>query len=165
MILSEKLSAISESELHLYKEGVFWVAYEQDAYRLGRIKRLQPTKKRVKALGREVVSVGFPSSALDGVLAHYTVKERSDYHLCLSGAEPVNDEAFTAWKSSLTLYTPPPAAGSPQAAAAKTDNSYLFIIDQLRHFSLESKTPLDCVLFLARLKEQILSVQSGKYAL
>jgi len=34
MTLSDKLSVLCDTELHLYKEGVFWVAYEQDAFRL-----------------------------------------------------------------------------------------------------------------------------------
>jgi hypothetical protein len=41
MKLLEKLSLLNDDTLHLYKEGVFWVAYEQDAFRLCAVKQLR----------------------------------------------------------------------------------------------------------------------------
>lgn len=67
MTIKEKLQLLSGSapnEMHLFKEGVFWIAYEQCAYWFHLKKGYKPTKKFVKTVGQEVVSVGFPESVL-----------------------------------------------------------------------------------------------------
>ena len=64
MTIKEKIEYEDGQLVHLWKEGVFWVAYEQSAYLVSQVKKLKPTKKYVKTAGREVVSVGFPSSVL-----------------------------------------------------------------------------------------------------
>ena len=63
--------------VHLWKEGVFWVAYERSAYwvhlrsatrgcnPLSKNKEgYKPTKKYIKSVGGDVVTVGFPHNAL-----------------------------------------------------------------------------------------------------
>ena len=45
------------SDLHLFKEGVFWVAYEHNAYFIWKMKGYKPNKKYIKSIQQEVVSV------------------------------------------------------------------------------------------------------------
>lgn len=49
--------------IHLYKEGLFWKAYQQSAYRINHLPFVEykVIKKYVKAVGQEVISIGFPS--------------------------------------------------------------------------------------------------------
>ena len=46
MTIVEKLERKSDVEVALYKEGVFWIAYEQSAYLVSQVKALKPTKKK-----------------------------------------------------------------------------------------------------------------------
>lgn len=53
------------SQVVLYPEGMFYKAYKRSAYVCAtRISPFKPSRKRVKYLGRDVVSIGFPIGAL-----------------------------------------------------------------------------------------------------
>ena len=54
-------------EIYLYKQGVFRVAYEQNALLSGLKKDLKPSFRFIKAVGREVLSVGFPNVTLEKI--------------------------------------------------------------------------------------------------
>ena len=60
MRVFEKIAHKNLHEVKIYREGVFWVAYEQSAYYFWKLKGYKPTKRFVKVVGMEVVSVGFP---------------------------------------------------------------------------------------------------------
>lgn len=65
--LQEILSNESENthSIYLYREGVFYKAYERSAYLF--VKNVKPfmVKKRfVKSVNQEVVSIGFPTNSL-----------------------------------------------------------------------------------------------------
>ena len=150
MVLSEKLEKLSPNAVHFHKEGVFWVCYEEDAYRVFQTKCFRPTKKQVKSVWREVVSVGFPDSSLEGVLSVFPVQERDALHVCATAPESVDQEAFAAWKSGLPLAAP---SGGKPAAAPSGEVKCGSIIDRIRSFNIENKTPLECVLFVSKLKE------------
>lgn len=62
MTIREKLARETGREIYLYKQGVFWIAYEQSALLLGLEKELRPSFRFIKAVDREVLSVGFPES-------------------------------------------------------------------------------------------------------
>ncbi len=64
MKISEKLAKEDGSRIWLYKQGVFWTAYEESALMLQEYKRLKINKKWVKELGKEVWHVGFPDRVL-----------------------------------------------------------------------------------------------------
>jgi hypothetical protein len=64
--ISDKIRHSCAQEVNWYKEGLFWVAYEQSAYFVWRLKGYKPTKKYVKKVQGEVVAVGFPERGLVG---------------------------------------------------------------------------------------------------
>jgi hypothetical protein len=43
--ISDKIRHSCAQEVNWYKEGLFWVAYEQSAYFVWRLKGYKPTKK------------------------------------------------------------------------------------------------------------------------
>jgi len=62
--LQEKLDRETGEKIYLYKQGVFWTAYEQSALILSRHKPLKISIKFVKPVNRKVISVGFPGATL-----------------------------------------------------------------------------------------------------
>jgi len=62
--LREKLDRETGQKIYLYKQGVFWTAYEQSALILSRHKPLRISIKFVKTVNRKVISVGFPDATL-----------------------------------------------------------------------------------------------------
>ncbi|MDE6570290.1 MAG: hypothetical protein K2K43_06685 [Alistipes sp.] len=63
--------ANNTDRIALYREGLFWKAYERSAYALcTQVRPFKPTRKVLKALsGGDIVSVGFPTIAADRILA------------------------------------------------------------------------------------------------
>jgi len=52
-------------QIRLYREGMFYRAYEYSAFSLQKVQTLKTTHKESKALGITYVSVGFPIQSLD----------------------------------------------------------------------------------------------------
>jgi len=60
--IATKIKHPSTNHLLLFKEGVFWVAYEQSAYFIAQLKKYKPTKKYFKNINKTVVTIGFPNA-------------------------------------------------------------------------------------------------------
>ena len=62
-ILQEERNRPSDCVV-MFLEGKFWKAYEQSAYTLTKLYNFKPTKRFVKLVGEEIISVGFPQEQL-----------------------------------------------------------------------------------------------------
>jgi hypothetical protein len=62
--VQEKLDRETGQKIFLYKQGVFWTAYEQSALILSRHKPLKISVRFVKTVNQQVISVGFPDATL-----------------------------------------------------------------------------------------------------
>lgn len=61
------------SNIYLYREGIFYKAYERSAYAfVTGVQKFMVKKKFVKCANQEVVSIGFPS---DGLYKHFTKEQ------------------------------------------------------------------------------------------
>jgi hypothetical protein len=112
MTITEKLAMEHGHEIHLHKEGVFWVAYEHSAYwvhlrsttrgcnPLSEKKGYKPTKKFIKAAQQDVVTVGFPNNALSSIVEtlHATSLQN---HIIVPLSEPIDHAEFMAWKNNI----------------------------------------------------------------
>ena len=157
MTILEKTAQKSENELNLYKEGVFWIAYEKDAYLVSQIKKLKPTKKYIKTIQREIVCVGFPSSSLETVTTHFTVKKQEANLIVMETAVPAVQSDYDNWKKQIPLTEP--RAGRQQAQvsvqavpASRNDR----LIEKLGAFKIHNATPIDCMNFIAELQKDML---------
>ena len=65
MNIACKIEKEDGQKVYCYKQGAFWVAYEQSAYLICIDKAYKPKKKWIKYLEKEVVTVGFPPIALE----------------------------------------------------------------------------------------------------
>lgn len=87
--ISEKIIHTSLHQVKLYKQGMFWVGYEQSAYYIWQIKGYKPTKKFVKSVAVEVVQIGF--TKLEGLLNGATLKIviKEEKFICLETSVPI----------------------------------------------------------------------------
>ena len=175
MTIFEKITQSKDlQKVYLYKEGVFWIAYEQSAYLVSQVKALKPTKKFVKTVGQEVVSVGFPDTALANVLLSFRLVSQSDTQVVVESSQAIELSAFEAWKSELPLRTAENVSKDNVIARAiarsnpvksndldcftpfaMTENTEISILKKLRIFSLADKTPIECMFFLSDLQKQL----------
>lgn len=90
------------NDLVLFLEGKFWKAYEQSAYVLTRLYGFKPTKRYIKLIGEEVISVGFPEESLQKYLSNARV-DREKKILRAWVQCPQSDQSFIEWKNATRI--------------------------------------------------------------
>jgi hypothetical protein len=173
MIVIKKIMHSDAYEVNIYKEGVFWTAYEQSAYYFLQQKGYKSTKKFVKSIRQEIVSCGFPQNALD----LFVYKDEKNFVLTTDEPnqktfrleEPIDIKAFEDWKSNLPLT---PSKGEGDARIGKMDTLYVFpthakmdksrgeskeVLDKILTFPLADKTPMECMIFLSGLQKELIN--------
>ncbi len=97
--------ASNTDRIILYREGLFWKAYERSAYALcSQIRPLKPTRKVLKNLGGgDLVSVGFPAASEASTIGPLSVIARSELRLVVAAPRPIDETAFRAWKAAVPV--------------------------------------------------------------
>jgi len=120
--------ATNTDRIILYREGLFWKAYERSAYALcSQVRPLKPTRKVLKALrGGDLISVGFPSASESATLGGLETVERSDNRWVVAAPRQIDGEAFGAWKASVpakvqTVVSAPTSTGASTETSLETD--------------------------------------------
>jgi hypothetical protein len=156
MGIFEKIVHLDTFHIHIYKEGVFWVAYEQSAYYFWLKKGYKPTKKFIKTIGKEVVSVGFPQNTLAKPhdAGHCSLERDEPNVKTFLLEEPIDPAAFEEWKTGVDsgkgrVDSVPAARGIP---APGFESAFA---EQILTFPLSDRTPMECMLFLSELKKQL----------
>ena len=72
------LQAQNPSKVFLFKEGIFYKAYNQGAY-LMRHKKYKVSVKKIKNSENEVVSMGFPSTVYEALKKDFAI---DDFESC-----------------------------------------------------------------------------------
>ena len=87
----------------LFLEGLFWRAYEYSAYVLSQQYGFKPTKKMVKLINEEIISVGFPKQQLTKYVDNIVLEK--DGKLCKARIENAyaNIITFEEWKQNIPI--------------------------------------------------------------
>lgn len=151
--INEFLSAeLSKDRLciQLYSEGIFFKAYEHSAWLAYHVlNRFMVKKKYIKKAGQEIVSIGFPKTALHKWAAGHKMYEsetEAAIYIDSSEYDSISDKDFSRWKDSITN-------GCEQKTEHKASENG--IIEQIRLFPVESKTPIECMMFVSSLKREL----------
>lgn len=145
--ISEKIIHPTENHLLLYKEGAFWVAYEQSAFYIAQCKGYKPVKKYIKAVGEYVVSIGFPKA--DALIEELTKAElievcnKQPNIIGIVLNESIDLTDFDSWKSAMEERT----------QKKLIPKSYIETL--VKAFPLAHKTPMEAFMFLKGLQEKI----------
>jgi hypothetical protein len=135
-------------KIQLYKHGVFWTAYEQSAYCIWKEKGYKVSCKFVKYMKRNIVSLGFPDSALkiwQDRNKTALLKETENYRLFLASAS-FDEQHFLHWRQNIET-----------ERRNKIEEESLE--KMLKDYPLEKKTPVEAFLFLQKLQENILEIK------
>lgn len=100
----------NQQHIRLYKEGMFWRAFEISAFRLQQLHTLKTVKIHVKKVAKDLIYVGFPDVSLEVVLKKAALQEMSielqeEKRLILVLPVIPNDEstAFCQWWETVEL--------------------------------------------------------------
>lgn len=138
-------------QIRLYREGMFYRAYEYSAFSLKKVQTLKTTHKESKALGITYVSVGFPIQSLDKFIQGLTTVSADADRIVLFATEPVDPEKFQEWKMSVPLSTPQNGERTKNSSPLNGKG----IMELLEVFDLSVHTPIECMVFLADIKSRM----------
>lgn len=148
----EREDATSKS-IYLYKEGMFWKAYEYSAYRfVFSVMKCKPKKQHFKGTSQEMVHIGFPFSTLDTHKDAFRLISKNDFSCVIEPIEFLPQMSFKEWKGSITLTS---NTQNVPPSASKHNINFEYVANKIRNFNIESKTPMDCMMFLVSLKKEI----------
>lgn len=162
----------SAAEIHLFKEGNFWRAYEMSAWLCVRcLHEFKATKRQMKEVEQPVVFVGFPVSSFDKWVPQEFARQYADEkHVVvvpsdekLPAADPAElADMFAIWKDNVELSVV--TSSKPRDKSRPSDDitekttaprSLTEVMKQILAYPLESKSPVDNMLFLAQIKSQL----------
>ena len=158
-------------KIKLYKEGNFWRAYEWSAYLceffpngLQENEKLNPTYKDVKGIDNGLIFVGLPTPSFKKYLP--TI-ENKDFFNDKNGVKIIDaskefekiafddiGNLLNEWKKKCKIALPKSEKSSSNNFKC---NNITDIIKSLKTFPIESKTPIECLLFLSDLKKKIIN--------
>ncbi|MCL1689403.1 hypothetical protein [Elizabethkingia anophelis] len=104
MKIKDIVAGENYNSLQLYRQGVFWVGYEQSAYVLWLYKRYKVSVRYIKSLKRAVLSVGFADSVLDevGILYQKDEAKSTSVYKNFILKESVDRTSFFDWRLKMT---------------------------------------------------------------
>lgn len=153
--IKEKLLIENEKDnktIVLHQEGIFYIVYEHSAWLFYTFVHQFKTKKTfVKSVGKDVVSMGFPVSSLEKFIGLCKVfKEGSIVRMELVDCDTTDKMDFEQWKNQQ-------GSERPQIYDSVTEKTSCNkeLCDMIKAFPLESKTPVECMLFLVELKNKL----------
>lgn len=141
--------------IHLHKEGAFWKAYEYSAYIfVFAVMNCKPKKQVFREIDREMVHIGFPLTSLEKLKDKFSFVSKEDSSCTIKPLSFTPTLSFEEWKKSIALYTPQ----RKEKTQLKNENlncSNENIVNKILAFNIESKTPMECMMFLIDLKNML----------
>lgn len=134
--------------IYLYKKGVFWTAYQQSALLLCELKPLQLRSDYVKAVGKEVVRVGFPDKTrvwLETLLGAFIFE--NDFQGFWTCPDHLN---MPDLEKRMTVLSH--SSFSIQKSSSKQLSVEEQVVRKIKNWHISEKTPLEAMLFLRELQ-------------
>ena len=157
MTLREQLEREKNNNnlVFLSPEGLFYKAYERSAFILcTQYQALKPSCKYVKYLnGAGIISVGFPQSSLskvEEVLERCPMRENGSDGPVFFAKTLISEQDYILWKDEQFRIYPKEQISLSETSEKSEDDE---LRSAILHYPLESKTPLECMMFLVQLKQ------------
>lgn len=146
-------SAVSPGIIRLVKCGEFYRAYNHSAWLFQCcITEHKVIRKYVKALSADVYYIGFPEKSLFGNIGERK-SEKTEYgfDIILSKDEVPEEDAYESWRETVRAESSSKADFlSIPLSGAEAERE---VIRRIRDFPFETKTMLDCAVFIAELRK------------
>lgn len=138
--------------IRLIKSGEFYRAYNRSAwYFQCCIAEHKVMRKYVKVLGRNIYYIGFPEKSLfNNIGERKSEKTNYGFDIELSEDEIPDDDAYETWKA--TIVVEDSSKGDFHSMPLSGSEAEREVIKRLRDFPLESKSMVDCAVFLSELR-------------
>ncbi len=173
-ILTVEASKIRQNTIYMYKEGVFWKAYENSAYLFYRfVKPCMVKTTHFKNVNRHVISIGLPDAGLNNLIKTHDMEHRVLHrNTCVLESQRFifDPEVYEEFRQKhvfnaktglqpkaepVPYVLPEPIATVVAEPQYKTIVIHSPVIQQLKDFDLALHTPMECMIFLNKLKNML----------
>lgn len=152
MKIADIIAQENHHTIKLYKQGVFWVAYEQSAYAIWKNTGYKASKKYIKSIAQSIVSVGFPDTSLKKwqFQKKETLLEGTEKYKCFLSSAAWDNSEYESWKNNTDVFE--------NREVYKEKRS---MEEAIKNFPLEKKTPIEAFLFIEELKKNMKKYNNG----
>lgn len=162
MTIQEKVKISSEAtKLTLFKEGMFYKCYNEDAMVFTQhVKAYKLSRKFVKTVGAELVSIGFPigkeaveANSMSDIAKQLGASgyEIANSHVWFTLATNLKND-YKKWLSQLDYNTP---VSNDALLSEPGDLLSTNLIIKINEFDLANSTPMQCINFIHLLKQEV----------
>ena len=165
MTISEKMhNSANHTRFTLYKEGVFYKCYNEDAMVFVKnIREYKVSSKFIKSVGATVYSIGFPGSEVEngGLSLEHISEKIGASGFEVSGSAVVFILDIAGVKSNYNIWTETLKQEMPVAMVKEPESPYMIldflnsITDMIKDFDLANSTPMQGLNFIQQLKSML----------
>lgn len=148
------LQSQNPSKVFLFKEGIFYKAYNQGAY-LMRQKNYKVNVKKIKNIENEVVSIGFPITVFEALKYDFAIQDFESYS-CFNPKEVFDDDEFQNWYDETISIEHNETKSVNQQKNGLDTSSSNEIIQQIKNYPLANKTPMEVFVWIAGLQSKLI---------
>lgn len=172
MGISEKLQCSSNIRtLKLFKEGLFYKCYNQDAMVFAKlVKPYRVSVKYIKSVGAEVLSLGFPASEVSrgnltlemlcealGATNYEGEGENVTFHL----KEDVKQN-YESWRDAIVMESTAQYNSKPSSCETSISEPYnTELVAMIKNFDLANSTPMQGLNFIQQLKKEVQKIKGN----
>lgn len=142
----------SPNIIRLVKSGEFYRAYNRSAWLFQScIAEHRVMRKYIKSIKEDIFYIGFPEKSLfNNIGERKSSKTEYGFDIEISEDELPDIEEYETWKTTVvTLHSSKGDFNSLPLAGVEAEQE---VLRRLREFQLESKTMVECAVFLAELR-------------
>ncbi len=146
-------SEAPSNTIRLIKSGEFYRAYNHSAWLFQCcIAEHKVVRKYVKALKSDIFYIGFPEKSLFGNIGdRLSTKTEHGFDITLSPEEVPDEDGYVTWCETVDTYAS--SRGDFLALPPAGADAERQVIRLIREFHMESKSMVECVVFLAELRK------------
>lgn len=147
-----------ENTIRLIKSGGFYRAYNHSAWLFySCIAEHKVMRKYIKSLKTDIYYIGFPEKSLfSNIGERKSAKTEYGFDIGLSLSEIPEESGYDVWKMSVE--TSPSSQGDFNSLPVAGVDAEREVLKRLREYPLESKSMVDCAVFLAELRKLLNNV-------
>lgn len=160
MDLKQKLAleTAESNNIYLYREGLFWKAYERSAIKfIQTITAYQVNTRFCKVVNMEVISLGFPDAVLPKILENREYDKIDEKQLAIRSVLLGDEEFATAKNQCISSIMPVSRQAVPlkNSPVRMESDAGVRVLERLRLYDIAGATPIECMIFLSSLKKQL----------
>ena len=153
MTILEKVSIQNQdsTKIYLFKEGIFYKAYNEGAFLL-KDRNYKVAVKKIKGIENKVLSIGFPISILNRIVENGVSEEVHENYVSFQTHIVFSDKSYHQWRSNLTELE------KNKANLSNNIGDYNTLIDSIKNYPLANKTPIEVFNWVSELQKSISSL-------